>query len=121
MPLQRGDHVATAMLTTVRLSSVMKNPDNTTGPRHLAGDGPRPVRAGSAWPSSSDRSARRGLQDQAWLRVYVRQARSSCAHCPAVTVTLDAGGAGTYTKQAIPGSEPAGSFGPYPLRWTPGL
>jgi hypothetical protein len=46
MPLQRGDHVATAMLTTVRLSSVMKNPDNTTGPRHLAGDGPRPVRAG---------------------------------------------------------------------------
>ena len=48
MPLQRGDHVATAMLTTVTLSSVMKNPDNTTGPRHLAGDGPRPVRAGSA-------------------------------------------------------------------------
>jgi hypothetical protein len=27
---------------------------------YLAGDGPRPVRAGSAWPLSSDRSVRRG-------------------------------------------------------------
>jgi hypothetical protein len=27
--------------------------------------------------------------------------------CPAVTVTLDAGGAGTYTQRAIPGPEPS--------------
>jgi hypothetical protein len=27
---------------------------------HLAGDGPRPVRAGSAWPLSPGRSVRRG-------------------------------------------------------------
>ena len=30
----------------------------------------------------------------------------SCARCPAVTVMLEAGGADTYTSQAIPGSEP---------------
>src|SRR5271166_692178 len=29
-----------------------------------------------------------------------------CARCPAVTVTLEAGGADTYTQRAIPGSEP---------------
>ncbi len=31
----------------------------------------------------------------------------TCPRCPAVTVTLDAGGAGTYTQRAIPGSEPS--------------
>ena len=31
----------------------------------------------------------------------------SCARCPAVTVMLEAGGADTYTQQAIPGSEPS--------------
>ena len=30
----------------------------------------------------------------------------TCARCPAVTVTLEAGGAGTYDQRAIPGSEP---------------
>jgi hypothetical protein len=30
----------------------------------------------------------------------------SIARCPAGTVTLEAGGAGTYTERAIPGSEP---------------
>ena len=33
------------------------------------------------------------------------RALSACAHCPAVTVTLEAGGAGTYTQRAIPGAE----------------
>jgi hypothetical protein len=28
------------------------------------------------------------------------------ARCPAVTVTFEAGGAGTYTQRATPGSEP---------------
>src|SRR5213082_2808294 len=31
----------------------------------------------------------------------------ACARCPAVTVTLEAGGADTYTQRAIPGSEPS--------------
>ena len=44
--------------------------------------------------------------------MHVRQARSSYPHCPAVTVTLDAGGAGTYTQRAIPGSEPSQFFSP---------
>ena len=50
------------------------------------------------------------------LRVYVHQAPFTCTRCPAVTVTLEAGGAGTYTSRAIPGSEP--SHGPctLPLR-----
>jgi len=34
----------------------------------------------------------------------------ACARCPAVTVALDAGGAGTYTSQAIPGSESSQDF-----------
>ena len=38
--------------------------------------------------------------------VYVHQELSACAGCPAVTVMLDAGGAGTYTQRAIPGHEP---------------
>jgi uncharacterized membrane protein YphA (DoxX/SURF4 family) len=38
--------------------------------------------------------------------VCVDQALFACARCPAVTVTLEAGGAGTYTARAIPGSEP---------------
>src|SRR5262249_11880040 len=33
------------------------------------------------------------------------QALSSCGRCPAMTVTLEAGGADTYTQRAIPGSE----------------
>ena len=66
------------------------------------------VRSGQApaWPLVSDRSVRRGLQGQASLRVYVDQARFTCARCPAVTVTLDAGGADTYTSRAIPGPIP---------------
>jgi len=66
------------------------------------------VRSGQApaWPLSSDRSVRSGLQGQARLRVYVGPGLSTCAGCPAGTVALGAGGAGTYTQRAIPGSEP---------------
>ena len=39
--------------------------------------------------------------------MYVHQALSSCARCPAIIVTLEAGGAGTYTQRAIPGTEPS--------------
>jgi len=42
-------------------------------------------------------------RDFAW---YVDQALSTCARCPAGTVTLEAGGAGTYTQRAIPGPGP---------------
>jgi hypothetical protein len=79
-------------------------------PGHIAGPVPGPVTAWTvqgmvrvwsgqapAWPLSSDGSARSGLQGQARLRVYVDRRLSACARCPAVTVTLDAGGAGTYT------------------------
>ena len=38
--------------------------------------------------------------------VYVDRRLSACAGCPAGTVMLDAGGADTYTKRAIPGPEP---------------
>jgi hypothetical protein len=72
---------------------------------HLAGDGPRPVRAGSGLPLVSDRSVRSGLQAQARLRVYLGRYRSACAGCPAGTVALGAGGADTHTQRAIPGSE----------------
>jgi hypothetical protein len=81
---------------------------------HRAGDGPRPVRAGSGLALSSDRSVRRGLRDQARLRVYVHQAPSICGRCPAGTVALEAGGAGTYTKRAIPGPEPSWDAGGSP-------
>jgi hypothetical protein len=46
---------------------------------------------------------------QALLRVmYVCPASSSCALCPAVAVTIEAGGAGTNTERAIPGSKRGG-------------
>jgi len=37
---------------------------------------------------------------------FIDRCLSSCAGCPAGTVALGAGGAGTYTERAIPGSEP---------------
>jgi hypothetical protein len=76
------------------------------GRPHRAGDGR--VRSGQApaWPLASDRSARRDSGVKR-LRMYVHQALFTCARCPAVTVTLDAGGAGTDTQRAIPGPEPS--------------
>lgn len=39
--------------------------------------------------------------------MYVYQALFTYARCPAGTVTLEAGGAGTDTQRAIPGPEPS--------------
>jgi hypothetical protein len=68
------------------------------------------VRSGQApaWPLSSVRSVRRGSRIK-------RDFACTCARhvlpvLGAVTVTLDAGGAGTYTQRAIPGSEPSQDF-----------
>ena len=40
----------------------------------------------------------------------------TCAHCPAVTVALEAGGADTHTQRAIPGSEPSQDTCTFPRR-----
>ena len=39
----------------------------------------------------------------------------SCARCPAVPVMLEAGGADTYTRRAIPGSEPSQGLCTFPV------
>ena len=80
------------------------------------------VRSGQApaWPSVSDRSVRRGSGVKRDV-AYVHLALFTCARRPAVTVTLEAGGADTDTQRAIPGSEPSqGSctFGVSPCRST---
>jgi hypothetical protein len=79
------------------------------------------VRSGqaAAWPLVSGRSVRRGSKVK--RSVYVHLALFTCARRPAVTVTLEAGGADTDTQRAIPGSEPSqGSctFGVSPCRST---
>ena len=63
------------------------------------------VRSGQApaWPLSSARSARRAPGSSVTSRVR-SPGTFTCARCPAVTVTLEAGGAGTYTQSAIPGA-----------------
>lgn len=58
----------------------------------------------AAWPLSPDRSARRGLRDQARLRVYVHQAPFTCAGCPAGTVTVEAGRCGHVHSAGHPRS-----------------
>ena len=64
------------------------------------------VRSGQApaWPLVSDRSVRR---DSRIKRDFACTFTSEFprARCPAVTVTLEAGGADTYTQRAIPGSD----------------
>ena len=69
------------------------------------------VRSGqaSAWPLSSGRSVRRGsrIKRDFALRCTFTRPFSTCARCPAVTVTLEARGADTYTQRAIPGAEPS--------------
>jgi DDE superfamily endonuclease len=40
--------------------------------------------------------------------VYVHRVLSACTRCPAITVTLETGGADTYTQRAIPDLSPAG-------------
>src|SRR5260370_23981318 len=58
------------------------------------------------WPLVSDWSVRRGSWSSVTSRVR-HQAFFTRAGCPAVTVTLEAGGADTYTQRAIPGPEPS--------------
>ena len=78
---------------------------------HYAGDGPRPVRAGSAWPLVSDRSARRGsgvkrdfaYVHQAPLPVLIFLRSQSRLRLERRARTL---------SRAIPGSEPARTLVP---------
>jgi len=65
------------------------------------------VRPGQApaWPLSSDRSVRRGSGVKRDFACTFTSYFPARARCPAVTVTLEAGGADTYTQRAIPGSE----------------
>ena len=66
------------------------------------------VRSGQApaWPLVTDRSARRGSGVKRDFACTFTRRFSPCARCPAVTVALDAGGAGTYTTRAILGPGP---------------
>jgi len=73
--------------------------DPAPGRLHRAGDGPRPVRAGSGlalgfWPECPQ-----WLRGQARLSVYIDRHPSARVGCPAGTVALEAGGAGTYTQR----------------------
>jgi hypothetical protein len=79
------------------------------------------VRSGQApaWPLSSDRSVRRGSGVKRDFACTFTQHRSACARCPAVTVTLEAGGADTDTQRAIPGSDRIQLFCNYHKRATP--
>ena len=62
-----------------------------------------------AWPLVSDRSVRRGSGvKRDFACTFTRQ--FPCARCPAVTVMLEAGGAGTYTQRAIPGADRSQDF-----------
>jgi hypothetical protein len=94
------------LLLLSRLLSTRHRPSGSTLARTL--QGMAHVRSGqaSAWPLSSDRSVRRGSSVKRDFACTFSRASSTCARCPAVTVTLDAGGAGTDTQRAIPGTEP---------------
>jgi hypothetical protein len=63
----------------------------------------------AAWPLSSGRSVRRGSGVK---RDFACAFTSTftCARRPAATVTLEAGGADTYTQRAIPGSVPSQDY-----------
>jgi hypothetical protein len=69
---------------------------------HLAGDGPRPGRAGSRLTLLSDRSVRRGSWVKRDFTCPSTRQFSVCAGCPAVTVMLEAGGA-DERRSALPG------------------
>ena len=66
------------------------------------------VRSGQALacPLSSDRSVRRGSRVKRDFACTFTGHLPLCL-LPCVTVTLEAGGADTYTQRAIPGSEPS--------------
>jgi hypothetical protein len=72
---------------------------------HVAGDGPRPVRAGSGlalWFLTGVSAEAPGSSVTSRVRSPGPLTR---ARWPAVTVMLDAGGADTYTQRAIPGPD----------------
>ena len=66
------------------------------------------VRSGQApaWPLVSGRSVRRGSGVKRDFACTFTRHFLPYARCPAVTVTLDAGGGDTYTQRAIPGPKP---------------
>ena len=74
------------------------------------------VRPGQApaWPLSSDRSVRRGSRVKHDFACTFTWHYSPVPGCPAGPVMLEAGGAGTYTQRAIPGSEPRQSHWTFP-------
>ena len=76
------------------------------------------VRSGSApaWPLVSGRSVRSGSRVKRDFPCTLTGALPPALVCPAGTVALEAGGAGTYTQRAIPGSEP--SQNSCTFRWT---
>ena len=106
------------MAPSVAPTRIRRLPPRRPGPRrHFVTartvQGMARVRSGQApaWPLVSDRSARRGSRIKHDFACTFA-APSTCVRCPAATVMLDAGGAGTYTQRAIPGSEPSQFFSP---------
>ena len=79
------------------------------------------VRSGqaAAWPLVSDRSVRRDGVKHDFACTFTRHLVLCSLPCPmgAVTVMLEAGGADTYTSQAIPGSAP-GQFSLHLPAWS---
>ena len=96
-----GSHSHSALATAAPWSS-----SSLRDRPHAAGDGPRPVRAGSGPAPWSLTGVPAEVSRIKHDFACTFAAPSTCVRCPAATVMLDAGGAGTYTQRAIPGSEP---------------
>jgi hypothetical protein len=77
-------------------SSRVKVTCSMSGTSRFTGDGPRPAGGRSCPTLNYQPSVRRGSRVKRDF-AYVHQAVSSGVRCPAITVTLEAGGAGTYT------------------------
>jgi len=73
------------------------------------------VRSGqaAAWPLVSDRSARRSPGSSGDFACTVTRYLPPVLVALTFTVTLGAGGAGTYTQRAVPGSEPSQDSGTF--------
>ena len=71
---------------------------------HLAGDGPRPVRAGSSLALGF--LAGVSVVTPVSSVACTLAGTLTCARCPMVTVTLETGGADTSTQRAIPRISP---------------
>jgi hypothetical protein len=112
-PLQSSEFVRSACM-----DSIAHPPDGQDHSAYIPDHGNCPMiartlqgmarvrsRQALAWPLVSDRSARRGSGVKRDFACTFSRHFHSCS-LSAVTVTLEAGGAGTYTQRAIPGSEP---------------